>query len=702
MPNRFWRGGTAAWDVIAGTKWADTVGGAGGASVPTSADDVFFDAASGTVTVTIASGNNGARSINCTGFTGTLTGTAGINVYGSVTLVPAMTYSHTGTITLLDSATLITAGKTFSGIVVGAPVALGDALNIGTRTLTVSLGGSLTTNNYNITAGSLSSNSNFSRSISLGSSTVTLSSTFSPLDFSNSSNLTFNAGTSSIFLSSANAQFLGGGNTFYNVSFASGLTTDSATLSGANTFQNLTFAATSFSGVAIFRLDSNQVVNGTLTLNASANSAARTFLCSNIIGTARTLTCNAVSALQDIDFRDIAFAGNCVSGGNLSGTRLGDCKGNSNITFGAGVIKYWNSVAGGNWSSTSWATTSGGTPNANNHPLAQDTCVFQSTGLNSGATVTIDAAYNIGTINMSARTSNTMTLSCTVGASVYGNWINGTGTTMSGGSPGRFTFVGRGSQTITSAGRTFTQAITVDSLGGSVTLQDAFSSSASSGVSSFQVRLGTFNDGGYNLNMSSTGSGFSTTGTGAKSLVINGVWSIGGDTFSNVSTGLTVSGSGSIRITSTSALKTFAGAGIQTWPTIVQATTSTLTITGSNRFKNITNTAVGRVQFTGGTTNQFDAFNLNGSPGNLLQLGSNNTTQVIIKKSSAWNVGANSTNGGNNTGLSFVAGGNDYLNISYVNGMLSSKIFLGSLNVASFFYGSTPVSAIYYGAIRVL
>ena len=45
MADRYWVGGTAAWDGTAGTKWALTSGGAGGQAIPTSADDVFFDAA---------------------------------------------------------------------------------------------------------------------------------------------------------------------------------------------------------------------------------------------------------------------------------------------------------------------------------------------------------------------------------------------------------------------------------------------------------------------------------------------------------------------------------------------------------------------------------------------------------------------------------------------------------------------------------
>jgi hypothetical protein len=43
MAARYWVGGTDNWDGTAGSKWATTSGGAGGAAVPVAADDVFID-----------------------------------------------------------------------------------------------------------------------------------------------------------------------------------------------------------------------------------------------------------------------------------------------------------------------------------------------------------------------------------------------------------------------------------------------------------------------------------------------------------------------------------------------------------------------------------------------------------------------------------------------------------------------------------
>lgn len=202
MADRYWVGGTASWDGTAGTKWAATSGGAGGESVPTTADDVFFDAAS-TGTCTIATGNTGARSINCTGFTGTITGTAAITVAGSVTLVTGMTYTHTGTMTFTGTGTLTTAGKTFSGVTVdgvGITLTLGDALNTASRTLTVTQG-EFDAASYNVTVAALSSSGINTRTITMGSGLWTLSSIGAIWDTVTATNLTLNKNTANILLS---------------------------------------------------------------------------------------------------------------------------------------------------------------------------------------------------------------------------------------------------------------------------------------------------------------------------------------------------------------------------------------------------------------------------------------------------------------------------------------------------------------------
>ena len=484
MADRYWVGGTAAWDGTAGTKWATTSGGTGGASVPTSADDVFFSALS-TGTCTISTGNTGAKSINCTGFTGTIAGTANITVAGSITLVAGMTYSHTATVTISGTGTLTTAGKTFSPLTIngsGITVSLGDNLALSTRLLNVTQGTFNTSaSNFSITAATLASSNTNARTITLNGSTVTLS---TGITFTTSTNLTFNAGTSQINLSGNSGSLDGGGQTFYNVSFT-GTALSAPTIVGANTFNNLTFAARSATGIGVVEISANQTINGTLTVQSGATDPTRRVLItSDTIGTARTIT-SAANTIFGADFRDITAAG-AGSWTDSSRTNYwGDCKGNSGITFATGRSVYWNLAGAQNWSATGWATSSGGTPAAANFPLAQDTAVFDNTGSVTG-TITVNAAWQIGTVDMSSRTS-AMTLG--TGSNipvVYGNWTNGSGTTLSG--TAALTFAGKTTQTITSASKTFTQPIRLDSPSGTFSLADAFTTT---GV--FTYTSGTIN-----------------------------------------------------------------------------------------------------------------------------------------------------------------------------------------------------------------
>ena len=115
MANRYWVGGSANWDATAGTKWSTTSGGAGGAAVPTSSDDVFFNAASGAVTVTRSPSTLSCASLNFTGFTGTFAGSADLTINGDITLASGMTSTFSGTVTWIgtsgDTRTITSNGK---------------------------------------------------------------------------------------------------------------------------------------------------------------------------------------------------------------------------------------------------------------------------------------------------------------------------------------------------------------------------------------------------------------------------------------------------------------------------------------------------------------------------------------------------------------------------------------------------------------
>jgi fibronectin-binding autotransporter adhesin len=683
---RYWRGGTGTWDATTTTNWSDTSGGAGGFSVPTSADAVVFDTLSNATAYTVTCT---ATQLRCGSLTmagpaaGNVTwaGTAPLAIHDNVSLAATgITRSYTGAITLSGSTT----GKTFTtnGVSVVSPVtvngvgcgwSLGSAW-VGSSTFTIT-NGAFDTANYSLIGSLVSSNSN-TRSINLGSSAVTLPGA-TAVSFAISANLSFNAGTSTLTATNSGSTLDGGGQTFYDVSFNS-TAANTVTIAGANTFNDLSFTGITAAGLKVVSINANQTINGTLTLSAGTNATCRTFVRSDTIGTTRTLTCAAVAAPTDIDFRDIIIAGAAAP---VSGTRLGDCKGNSGITFPAAKTVYWSAAANGNWGSGFWGFTDAGSPDATAFPLAQDTIVF-GPRLGSGGTVTVNAAYNIGTIDMSARTSNTMTLATgSTTPQIYGNWINGTGTTLTG--TGRMTFAGRNSQAITSAGRTFTQTFTIQSPNGSVTFQDAFTTNVGS---NFELFAGTVNGNNYNVTLSGSGSQFAAGGISPRTVALgSGVWTVAGAVWStDPSTNCTVTGTGTISLTSASA-KTFAGGGISySGITLDQGGAGTLTITGNNTFANISNTykATGATTIAMGTTTQtVGNFTASGEAGRVLTVqGTSASSPATLVFSGAgiattpttdylaitgvraynlattWYAGANSTNNGS-LGWYFAVGG---------------------------------------------
>jgi hypothetical protein len=695
----YWVGGTGNWSSTA--RWSTSSGGGSGAAIPTSLDAVNFDAMSNATayTATIDAGVTLAR---CASFTMagplvgnvTFAGSVGIAFHGNVSFAATgITRTYTGAMNWAgnSSYTFTTNGlslASFSTVIgIGSTWELGSSLTTGSITTTYGTF-STSASNYNVTStGAFFSNNLNIRSINLNGSTTSFSGTGTLIvDFTNATNLTFSSGTSQINLSSSVTGVGAGGSlTFNNVSFTSTVAS-TLTINGANTFNTLSFAGRTSVGIASVTFDSNQTIN-TLTLNAGTASAYRTFLSSNTIGTTRTLTVGTLTAgAADIDFRDITIAGAAAP---ISGTRFGDAKGNSGITFDAPKTVFYRqaTTSWGLAGTGAWSATSGGAADNTQFPLAQDTAVFPVSPTPyppSGGTVTINANYNIGTIDMSARTTNTMTL--TTGSTtpqIYGNWINGTGTTLSG--TAAMTFAGRTPQQITSAGKTFTQGITINSLSGSVTLQDAFISSSNSS-NAIVLTAGEFNLNNYNLSLTAAGAGFTSSGTSVRAVSIgSATWIISGSVSSWTVSGsnLSITGTGTISLTSASA-KQFSGGGLSySGITLNQGGAGALTITGNNTFKDITNTysATGATSIALGATTQTltSPWTATGEAGRVLTVsGTSAASPATLRFTGAgtaanvdylainnvraydlvdeWYAGANSTNGGS-LGWYFVAAG---------------------------------------------
>lgn len=506
MANRYWVGGTATWDGTAGTKWALTSGGAGGQAVPTSSDDVFFDAASGAVTVTTSGTTTDiCNNLDCTGFTGTLslaTSTT-IQIYGNFTAASGMTFTIGAAASSIlkfvatsTGKTITTAGKTMPQFVfdgVGGGWTLQDNLTLTTVTPNITLtNGALDTNGKTITPLSLSSNNSNTRSLTLGASSITLRGSQVSWDLSTTTNLTFSGASSTINLGGNGATTFNGGGLTYGTITNTGQSNTTLTINGANTMSELTLSGGAGT-TGIYELGANQTVTGTFTSNGNS-VINRIFIRSTARGTARTISAGTVT-VTNIDLQDITGAGagswdlSAVTGGS------GDCGGNSSITFTTPANQYWVPSAGTSTGSesavTRWANASGGTAGTGRSPLPQDTAYFDANSIDAGSRTITQDKPRIGA-HIWTGVTNTPTWTTSTIASTFGSITLVSGMTLTG-SAQAYTHEGRGSSTITCATKSWAKAWTVNCPGGTLTLGDAFISTGNLTHTS-----GTFNSSTFN------------------------------------------------------------------------------------------------------------------------------------------------------------------------------------------------------------
>lgn len=668
----YWNGTTGGtWT---GNFWATGSGGSvSAANFPLAQDTAIIDDTG----LNTGSSITGGGGYNLGTLTSTKTNAYTLSispiVYGDVTLTTSTTTgSFSPTFAGRVTQNVTSAGNTINSITFngyGASVKLLDNTSITSWTV---ISGGLDTNNKNFTHNGGPSSfgaTNEPFSFTLGSSTLSITGN---VLFSNSTLapvMTVSAGTSTITLTSGNASFGFAGQTltWYNVTKSSAFVTSS--IVGTNTFNNLTFTAPTATGVANLTFAGNQTISGTLAFGGGTSVTQRLGVVSDTPGTQRTITASTVTGLSDIDFCDIAAAG---ASSPWSGTRLGDCKGNSGITFDAPKTVYWNLAGTENWSATGWALTSTGTPAVNNFPLAQDTATFTDAG--SAGTVSLNAGWNIGTLDMSGRTS-AMTLGGGQNPSIYGNVTFGSGVTST--AAGSWIFRGTGTQTFTTAGKSLQNSLIVDNPSCTFKHGDAYTSSGSQGI---QVTRGTYSTENYNISVATLNSNNTNTRSvtlGTSTLTLSGTSPINFAT----STGLTLNASSStINLSSTSA-KSFQGGGM-TFGIVSSTggTTNPLTITGSNTFGTLTNSARTFLIFASGTTQTATNFTYSGASGSVVRWYTSIPGQRATLKQSPTGgslaaVGANSVDGGNNSGLTFTGSSPDYF---YVKDIVYSSLSSGN------------------------
>lgn len=652
-----------------GGNWSASSTWVGGV-IPTAADDVQLTSGSGNVTIDAAAV---CRSLDCNTYSGMLTHAAAVTLtIGDATpgasnialrLASGMTYTlgNTATSAIVFCSTSVitqsidTAGKTLGNTTYNAP-------SNGSWVLT----SANTANIVGLTAGSLDTNSQacaWFYFVSLGSSTRSLTCGTSTITLNgfDGGGTSWNVSNTGITASLASSTIVIGGKITPGITLGTVVLTGSLTTNTAMTCVNLTRigTATKTDSMSI-NLNGTLVVTGTVTFTGNS-TINRLLVQSSTTGLARTIAAASVS-LTNVDFMDITGSGSAT----WAGTSIGDCGGNTNITFDAPTTQTWSGTSGGNWSTNAWTTRV---------PLPQDNVVINAT-FSASQTVTADMprlGASIDWTGVSGSPAFTIGINC----SLYGSLTLTSG--ISGNITGVFTvtFAGRGNFSFAPAGKTLNSSISISAPGGTYTLTSNVTNTAQ-----FSVINGTFNDGGFAIQTVN----FVANTSNTKTLNISGQWTITTNTPSSgwnvANAGTTFNGANSVIIFNTgTSSRTFAGGGftygILTYT--VAGSTGSLTITGANTFSTInfsdTSNARTLILPASVTTTVMNAFNVQGTAGKLITINSSSagTAATLSKQSgtvscdylsiqdsaaaggASWYAGGNSTNVSGNSGWIFTA-----------------------------------------------
>jgi hypothetical protein len=587
LASRYWVGGTGTWDNLALLKWSTTSGGLGGQAVPTSADDVFFDANSGANTVTIGAGTAICSTLTMTGFTGTLAfGTNSIDIAGTGTIYTgATTFTVTGTPLILCTNSSATA----------------RTINAGAVTETNSI-------SFDITAGS-------------GSITTTASTNYKNLTFSGTFTGTLNTNTRTIY---------------GNLTFKSGMTV------AAGTFIT-TFAATSGTQIitsAGLNLDFPITINGVGTTvqladNLSVGTATtRNFTLTN--GTLdlndKTLTIFGAFVSSNTNTRSIAFGTIGTILLTANNTTIWSFATATNFTFtGTSSVNATYSGSVGTRTLTFGATAGLTESNALNYFISAGSDIVASSNCKN-----IDYTGFTGTITNAGRT-------------VYGNLTFSSGMITTAGVQSTTFAATSGTQFLTSAGITIDFPITINGVGTTVQLVDALIMGSTRRLTltngTFDSNSKNLTCGDFNYSNSNT----KALNLGTSTITIQGGTNATGFVGSNSGTTYTSIASSTIVFTTTGTSAFSGGQGTGTGNLFGTITMSGLggtlylgTNTGSSVARCTTlNNTVQPCTITNACTTGFTVtnFNVSGTAGNLVTFNSNTagTARTISKASGTVN-----------------------------------------------------------------
>ncbi len=381
----YWVGGTGNWSNL--THWATTSGGGvAHTQLPTSTDNVFFDAnsfnaSSQVVTLDVVANCNTMDWSGVANFP-TITGNSNdINIYGSLVLSPDMTanfsvveFESTGTgntITTNGTSLGVSSSILFNGQ--GGEWSLQD--NLTTNSIFM-MAGTLNTNNMAIDAGQRFQISDTkTKTLNLGSSQITAQRWWMV-----GSNLTLNAGTSKIITPSFYGDNAGDGPfTYYDVVFNGGSLRNTASFNEITIAEGETLTLQSGDVFTINNLVANGTKHNPIKIKTTIPGSEATFSKASGAVTVSYVELIDVHATGGANFT----ANNASGNGNTTGWTINPVVAQN---------YYWVGNSG-NWSdfANHWATTSGGSTMHTDYPSKTDNVFFDANSFTSGGqTVTLD------------------------------------------------------------------------------------------------------------------------------------------------------------------------------------------------------------------------------------------------------------------------------------------------------------------------
>lgn len=416
MSNRYWVGGTGTWNGTNTTNWSVSSGGGTGASVPTSADNVFFDANSNTgttaFTVTMATVAATCADFDASAVDGvmTLAGTVALDVYGSLSW-PALslfTRSYTGTTTFRATTTgktINTNGRAFGGTVTFDGVGGGwTAASALTTSAAFNLtNGSLDLGGFTVTGFNFSSNNSNTRTLAFNGGTYVITgsastSTQTLWNCATATGLTvtgtptvniINNSTNSGFTRNLSHGNTAGGSEANSVNLNIKLGDVGSLVSLAGTFKNV-----DFTGCSSTLNNSNRFIYGDLTFGSgmtlTAGTNTTTFASTN--ATVRTITTNSNTLDFPITFNGVSGSWqlqDALTVGNSRAITLTNGSFDSNTkSVTCGTFNFSNSNTKTLTLGTSTVTIAGGTSTSGfigsnsgtTYDVANSTIVFTTTG----------------------------------------------------------------------------------------------------------------------------------------------------------------------------------------------------------------------------------------------------------------------------------------------------------------------------------